>query len=352
LGAARHQEDHPDEIPPPPDVIVVGLSIMIHMIDRIGKQDELVPADSIGLPGCKLSVTNIQARWRSIRRLKSMNLFKRVIFFCDITDDILRHLRFPELYGDPLTRFIPQRKYHFDQPFDPKVNHLVEYSDRKRAEFLRRTFNRLAMLGEPIRISMIMMYCHPWLYDDMIKINPKFDAAPQAQVELQTVRDIFKEFERASRCEHYTDIKMGQPGRIKLLEEFARRPFTLRESRLPADQIMALPGVGPERVVEVEKLVDVVEQQFVPVVPKGLKKMAQDLLNLVSLAPRLAQELKQLADTVPEEGVDEDEMDREAPDPDEADEAEPMADEDDIDQENAPKAPYDDPSQNLYLNPR
>jgi hypothetical protein len=88
------------------------------------------------------------------------------------------------------------------------------------------------------------------------------------------------------------------------------------------------------------------------VVPKGLKKMAQDLLNLVSLAPRLAQELKQLADTVPEEGVDEDEMDREAPDPDEADEAEPMADEDDIDQENAPKAPYDDPSQNLYLNPR
>jgi hypothetical protein len=344
LGAAHQDGDSRSS----PDIVV--LRTMKHKIDQLGI--DLLPSDSVGPPGCTLNTSTTQSRWKAIMRTRRLGLFKRIIFVCDLTDDVLRHPRFPEIYGDPLTRFLPDRKFFFDQPFDPLNFVLIEVNDIRRHEYLKRTYNRLSMLGDQSRISTIMSVCHPHLYAKMIAINPRFDAAPQASVDLKVVREIFLEFDRASQCKHFSEIKLGLPGRTKLLEEFNRRPLIRRESNLTDDQVALLPGVGPERVVEIEKVVNVVEQVYVQVAPKGMKRMAQDMLNLAGLVPRLAKEMKTLADSIPEEGemeVDDEEMDREmGPDAD-ADELEEGSQDEEADA--PPKAAYDNVEDNLPVTP-
>jgi hypothetical protein len=338
---------------------IAEIRSMALKIDRIGRG--LLPSDDIGPPGCKLGTITINLRWMAIERIKSLDTFQRIIFYCDLTDDVFFHPRFIELYGDPLTRFLPQRSFHFDQPFDHK-SELNEANEKRRMEYLKRTFNRLFMLADGNRISTIMMVCHPFMYTRMLGFNPSFDAAPQAKVECDSIREIFFEVARATDCKHYHDIKLGNPGRTTLMAEFKRRPYVLRQSRMADDLVKLLPGVGPERVVEVEKIVEVPgEQVFIEIVPKSLKKMIQDLVNVVSLAPKMAQELLIKAESITErvgavqdeddnemDRGDDNEMDRE--DDPELEMAE--APEEDLAMEHTPKVPHDNLSDNSPLIPR
>jgi hypothetical protein len=186
----------------------------------------------------------------------------------------------------------------------------------------------------------------------MIAFNPRFDAAPQAEVELGSIREIFLEYNRATACEHFHDIRLGLPGRTKLLAKFKRRPYILREARPPNNQLALLPGVGPERVVEIEKVIKVVKQEYIQVIPTGTRKMVQDILYLVNMAPKLAQELKTMTEGIPEvhelvEDNDE-EMDREN-DPELEDRDEEEIEEEGM--ESTPKDAYDNPSDNLPMTP-
>jgi hypothetical protein len=345
LGDISQEEDPPNT----PDFVPLRPTNMKHKIDRIGR--ELLPTDSIGPPGCELNTITIQSRWIGIENLRKLQLFTRAIFVSDITDDVLQHPRFPELYGDPMTRFLPDRMYYYDQPFDHANNALVKVNGHRRDEYRKRTFNRLHMLADAARVSTVLSICHPHLYEKMIAFNPKFDAAPQAEVELGSIREIFLEYNRATACEHFHDIRLGLPGRTKLLAEFKRRPYILREARPPNNQLALLPGVGPERVVEVEKVIEVVKQEYIQVIPTGTRKMVQDILYLVNMAPKLAQELKTMTEGIPEvhelvEDNDE-EMDREN-DPELGDQD---GEETEEGTESTPKDSYDNPSDNLPMTP-
>jgi hypothetical protein len=158
LGDIIQEEDPPNT----PDVVPLVHTNMKHKIDRIGR--ELLPTDSIGPPGCELNKITIQSRWIGIENLRKLQLFTRAIFVSDITDDVLQHPRFPELYGDPMTRFLPDRMYYYDQPFDQANNALVKVNGHRRDEYRKRTFNRLHMLADAARVSTILSICHPHLY--------------------------------------------------------------------------------------------------------------------------------------------------------------------------------------------
>jgi hypothetical protein len=153
-------------VPDPQVIDITGrdtpvTTAMTHKVFLIGVRR--IPSDSVGPPGCKLNELTVQSRWLGIERIKSLDgTFTRIIFYYDLTEDVLRHPHFVEIYGDPMTRFLPDRALHYDQPFDHTAD-LVRGNDIRRNEFLRRTFNRLYMLSDGNRISTIMMICHPFL---------------------------------------------------------------------------------------------------------------------------------------------------------------------------------------------